>query len=301
MTQASAPGKVYFFGEHAVVYGKPAIACAIDLRTNVGVKSSRDDSVYFVSNRKKIHIQRSPYIHETLKILSENYDIPLSGFRLIIKSTLPKASGLGSSAALVIATIGAISEEFGLNISREHIASIGHEVEKNVQGRASPTDTYISTFGGVYRMPDKVRLPTPQLTFVIGDTKTSSSTKELVEHVANLRQRYGFVDNIINAIGELCREGERYFVKGDVERIGELMLMNHSLLEVLGVGSRKLRKLVDAAMEGGAYGAKLTGAGGGGCIISITCEDRVDEISDRIKRCGGRAYVVHPTDEGLVL
>lgn len=302
MTQASAPGKVYLFGEHAVVYGRPALACAIELRARVKVLSTRREGVYVGSSRGPESIHKYPYLATAVRLLEERCAEPISGVKLKITSRIPPGAGLGSSAAVTIATIGALSRALDVSLGEEDIARMGHEVEKKVQGSASPTDTYISTFGGAYVMPEARRLTPPRCGIVVGDTKTSGSTKVLVAMVREFKQEYPeVVEGIMDTIAALSHEGERMLEAGELSELGRLMNINHALLNALGVGTPELDRLARAARAAGAHGAKITGAGGGGCIVCLAEEEDVSQVANAIRRARGRAYIVRPAEVGLVV
>ncbi|MHC1625049.1 MAG: mevalonate kinase [Methermicoccaceae archaeon] len=303
MVCASAPAKVYFFGEHSVVYGKPAIAAAISLRTNVTVHSAPPSSHIYVNAPKRTSLERTPYVREVVMMLSKQYDIPTSGYWIDVQSEIPKAAGIGSSAALTVATIGAISSYFDIKLEPVEIASMGHAVERAVQGSASPTDTWISTFGGVYRIPERRRLSISEFIFVIGDTQETSSTKKLVGAVKTLKDNYpSIIGPLMDAMGALSDYGETLLVNGKLEEVGKLMNLNNSLLESLGVGTDALHKFVSVAISAGALGAKITGAGGGGCMVALSpSKDVAKNIANALEKCGGEVYVVKSTDIGLRL
>ncbi|MHC1592536.1 MAG: mevalonate kinase [Methermicoccaceae archaeon] len=300
MIQATAPGKVYLFGEHAVVYGRPAIACAIDLRTRVRLFSSKREGVHVGRGRAVESVHRLPYLNEAVRLVEEVGGQPISNVKLKITTSIPTGAGLGSSAAVVVATIGALAYGFGLDIPREKIAKMGHEVERRVQGSASPTDTHLSTFGGTYIMPERRRLNPPMCSMVVGDTRKSGSTRALVGMVRELKERYpAVVDGIMDSIAALSLEGRALLEKGEFSELGRLMSINHSLLGALGVSTPELERLVHTVMGAGAYGAKITGAGGGGCIVCLVDEKDSVEVVDAIRRTKARAYPVHPAEDGL--
>ncbi|MHC1567785.1 MAG: mevalonate kinase [Candidatus Syntropharchaeia archaeon] len=271
----SAPGKVYLFGEHAVVYGEPAVASAIDLRIQVSVERSKRPDIR--TDTDTVYIDR---VIEKMGV-----DEPL---KIEIDSQIPPGSGLGSSAAAVVACIACINDEFGMGLGKREIAKLGHEIEKDVQGIASPTDTYVSTFGGMVLVPDFKSIPPLDCGIVIGDTFTFASTKKLVEKVADLKKRHEkIVSYIMRAIGELSRIAEPLLYSKDYKKIGELMNINQGLLDSLGVSTEKLWKLINAARKN-AWGAKITGAGGGGCIVALVDETKKNVVIEEIERAGGR-------------
>ncbi|MHC1595989.1 MAG: mevalonate kinase [Candidatus Syntropharchaeales archaeon] len=292
MVVYSAPAKIYLFGEHAVVYGKHAVAVAVDLRTRVELFERSDSSIYHTAADTR-------YIKEAVKVFSAIKDV--KGVEIDVKSDIPIGAGLGSSAAVTVATLGALNDEFDGDLNKTKIANLAFKVEKSVQGVASPTDTFVSTVGGIVLVPDLIRiLDTIEPAIVIGDTRTVGSTKELVEAVGELRSREPeVVDLIFDAIDTISTLGYSHLKLGDYARVGEFMNINHGLLDALGVGSLKLSTLVDVARSNGALGAKITGAGGGGCIVTICERDRVEAVCDAIKAHGGDAIVVDVANDGL--
>lgn len=298
MVSCSAPGKVYLFGEHAVVYGETAIACAVELRTRV--RAEENDSIVIQSQigRTGIDFEKHPYISTVIERISEL--VPVKGLFVEVNSELPVGSGLGSSAAVTIATIGALNELFGCGLSLDEISKLGHEIEIKVQGAASPTDTYVSTFGGVVTIPDRRKLRTPDCGIVIGDTGIFSSTKELVANVRKLRESYPeLIGPLMTSIGKISKIGETFVACQDYSSIGRLMNVNQGLLDALGVNILELSSLIYSARQAGAYGAKITGAGGGGCMVALAALDKCNNIANAISNAGGKATITRPTEQGL--
>ena len=299
MTTASAPGKVYLFGEHAVVYGEPAVPCAIELRAQVTTEQ-RDDGRLRVhaedlsldgftveysgdaGGRPDVDVSKPlldaamGYVDGAIEQVRDACDAPDVGFDVTIESEIPLGGGLGSSAAVVVATIQAASHELGVSIAPEEIADRAYQVERDVQdGDASRADTFCSTMGGAVRVEgDDCRvLGAPKLPFVVGFDGGAGDTGELVASVRALKSEYDFADTVVRTIGDLVREGERALEAGDAAEIGRLMDFNHGLLSALGVSARTLDEMVWAARQAGAMGAKLTGAGGGGCVVALDESD----------------------------
>ena len=295
MITCSAPGKIYLFGEHAVVYGEPAIACAVELRTRVTATISDKITISSDLGTTGLNHEIHPYVSSAIEKLGAKK------VSLEISSDIPVGSGLGSSAAVTIATLSAINLEFKLGHSNDEIARMGHEIEQKVQGAASPTDTFVSTFGGVVEIPSRRRLDLLYCGVVIGNTNkgaTPKKTAKLVKHVASLRQEYPeVIDPIIRMIGSFSKKGEILVMKKDYVSLGKLMNVNHGLLESLGVGTAELSSLVYAARNAGAYGAKITGAGGGGCMVALT--DSPDKVASAIENAGGMAIISHFDPNGV--
>ncbi|MCU0632114.1 MAG: mevalonate kinase [Methanolinea sp.] len=282
MATWSAPGKVFLFGEHAVVYGKPGLAMAIRPRVFVTVRKSRS-----------AHHARSPYIDTCFDEMGVKGSV-------YVNSQLPSSSGLGSSAAVTVATLSAINDEFGKKYSMEEISAMAYGIEKKVQkGRASPTDTSVCTFGGIVLITgtQRRRLPPQNLPLVVGNTLVSHSTSKMVEKVAELKKKNPEVcEPILDAIGAVSMCAIRNF--SDPHMLGTLMDMNHALLEALGTGHPALSRLVLAARAAGAYGAKLTGAGGGGCMVAICPKHLKSRVVGAVEACDARAFITNLDTEG---
>lgn len=295
MTVSSAPGKVYLFGEHAVVYGEPAVPCAIERRATVSAESRDDDLLRVQANDLTLDgfsveyrdmMGEAPdidvpqplleaavgYIDSAVKQVHEAIDEEC-GFTITIESDIPLGAGLGSSAAVVVAAIDAATREMGVELSPREIADRAYRVEHDVQdGQASRADTFCSAVGGAVHVEGDDCHPiedAPLLPFVIGYDGGSGNTGTLVAGVRALREEYDFAADTVRTIGDIVRDGERALAGNRVEEIGRLMDFNHGLLSSLGVSSRSLDAMVWAARDAGALGAKLTGAGGGGCIVAL--------------------------------
>jgi mevalonate kinase len=294
MVTASAPGKVYLFGEHAVVYGEPAVPCAIELRARVTTERREDGlrvhagdlsldgfTVEYegaMDGRPDVDVSDSlveaamGYINEAIEQAKDAAGVDDVGFDITIESDIPLGAGLGSSAAVAVATIEAATRELGVELTTEEIAERAYQVENDVQnGEASRADTFCSAMGGAVRVEgdDCRTIEAPDLPFVIGYDGGAGDTGALVAGVRQLREDYSFAADTVTAIGDIVRRGEEALAAGDLAELGRLMNFNHGLLEALGVASRSLDAMVWAARDAGAVGAKLTGAGGGGCIVAL--------------------------------
>ena len=304
MAAASAPGKLILFGEHAVVFGEPALSMAIDLRTEV---YARPHPSWFADGMS-LDEPRYRYVKSAIRRAWSGDPLWIE-----IRSMLPIGSGLGSSAAVTVATLGALH---GLSSTFDgpRIAQEAFDVEQEVQGRASPIDTSTATAGGgilVRREPREDllwsfarderrwslhRCALPNLTLVVGDTGISADTGPLVAGVKARVDRDPAAAASVREIGEIALDGLRALQKKDLAEAGRLMSRNHVLLNRLGVGHPMLEKLVDAASRL-SYGAKLTGAGGGGSMVALS--DRPEHAARAIEAAGGRAFLVNLDPEGV--
>lgn len=306
MIKCSAPGKMILFGEHAVVFGKPALALAIDLRITATLAPS---SRYLVNGRP-MKRQYHAYIS---RALDEAWTGP--PVAIATRSQIPSGSGLGSSAAVTVATVATMLSQKG-ELDLEEVAKKSFQVELGVQGRASPTDTSTSCNGhGVLVSREKMdgflwaiesgdsrwcihHLDVPELTFVVGHTGIHASTGPLVANVKKLVDSSKEAAEVVERIGELVMDGADALQRTDRPRLGKLMLENHELLNSLGVGHPLLDKAVHAC-ERVSYGAKLTGAGGGGSMIALT--DDPDGASRAILSVGCTPIVVRVGSQGVRL
>lgn len=318
---ASAPAKVILFGEHFVVYGEPAIVLAIDKRAYATVECRKDKRLYIRSanlnlagcfengilrieqgDAKEAKSRFEPVKLAVDKIL-EKYGESV-GLNIEINSTVPVAAGLGSSAAVAAAVAAAVGELVGVKMTKEDVLRITFEAEKTVHGTPSGIDPAIATFGGTLLFqtdtgfkPLEVGMDIP---LIIGNTGVERFTRLQVEKVRNLRERHSqIVDHIMWAAREVVLRAVDALKENDLETLGELMNINHALLYGVGVSDESLEWLINAARKAGALGAKLTGAGGGGCMIALTKNEKLQQILEAIQRAGGRPFVARKTDEGV--
>ena len=298
--RASVPAKVILFGEHFVVYGKRALAAAINRRLVVEA-SSRERSGYhvkianiptfglemdLVTGEEKARPYKDydaaanaiAYVRESIRYLEEKYGIGGEGVEIEITSEIPLSAGLGSSAATCVATIAALKEYFGVNGDLDGIREDANRVERRVQGAASPIDTAISTYGGyvLVKSGEVKRLHLAELNLIvgcIGSTPLSMATKEFPEMglktkkiVEQVKERKEVFKGIYNAIfdvsDEITAQAVTAIEESDFVKLGALMNINHGLLDAIGVVPRRLSELVKLSQELGALGAKVTGAGG---------------------------------------
>lgn len=304
--RASAPGKFVILGEHAVVYGKPAVVLAVDLRMDISVRNARYNTI----NGERIDFRRQPH----LRYLTRN---ATGGLEFETHSDIPVGSGLGSSAALSAALALALAEKNGVRMSEAELVEEAYSAELYAQGIGSPMDASACVHGGgvAINLPESEGrhlwtvtrgertwsvsdVDVPDMTFVIGNTGVKAPTGPQVGKVRRYINRSGFASDIINDIEQTTLEGNDAISHGDVERLGRLMTRDHKLLSILGVSSRELNKLVNAALPY-SYGAKLTGSGGGGCMVALT--DEPDKVCKAIVSRGGTPYVVKTGVPGAML
>lgn len=333
MTVCSAPGKVYLFGEHAVIYGEPAVPCAIERRATVHVEPREDDRIRIEAKNLTLDgftveytsssghpsdvgvptpLIRSAvaYVDAAIDQARDALDRPNAGFDIVVESDIPVGGGLGSSAAVVVASIDAATRAFGYKLDPREIARRAFKAEYKVQdGQASRADTFCSAMGGAVRVEgDDCRvIDIPSLPFVIGFDGGAGDTGELAASVRKLHKKYDFASETINTIGDIVRTGEQVLADADptseaseelLTELGRLMDFDQELLSMLGVSSLSLDAMVRTARSVDAYGAKLTGAGGGGCIVALDPTDGTETALEFTPGCQD-AFRSKLADEGV--
>ncbi|MCS3901944.1 mevalonate kinase [Methanococcus voltae] len=325
----TSPSKIILFGEHAVVDGYPAISMAIDLKTFGTIKKLDDCSencsekyikidlqdlnekiVIDISNDEEIRnflnldvnniVKNVKYvvcaIKNTIKYMinnNKNKDIKILPFELILHSETPVSCGLGSSASAVLTTIKLVSKLLNknLNLSNSEMAEIAYSVEKEIQGRASITDTYTVSMGGILEIINNeyitddlnlndnlVELIQTCNFLIVYVEERNRKTAELVQEVGNNPKK----EEIFSKIGEIISKLKTCKNKSE---FGNLMTQNHNLLKDLNISTQKIDEVVELGSKYG-LGAKLTGAGGGGCAIILLDDEelRKQELIYNLKK-----------------
>jgi mevalonate kinase len=291
MGKGSGFGKTILFGEHFVVHGVPGIASAVDSAAEAQVKKAakginvtdtRSGAKGYAEKKK---LQQLESIERMLTAMSMNpktvsMDIWLGG-------NLPGFSGLGASAASSVAIARAIAEEFGLDLSDERINDVAYEAEKAYAGNPSGIDNTAATFGGLIWFEknlgggsnkiEQLSILEP-VEIVICNTGIVANTKAMVAGVAERKkQNPKKYDPIFKRAEKLAHEGKKALETFDLQEVGKLMDENHRLLQEIEVSCEELDYLVDLAREQGAFGAKMTGGGGGGCMLALTPGNELQE------------------------
>lgn len=310
----SAPGKIILFGEHAVVYKHPAIAAAIDLRAISSISASSEQisilSVPDLFPKKLFDLNLTPlpenltalkFVIDSLLEVTESCKNPT----IEISSRIPLSAGLGSSAAVSVSLIAGFSKFLGMDIDLHEINKLAYETEKIIHSFPSGIDNTISTYGGGILYENGVM---KELSFqlssnyiVIINSLIPRNTKDLVESV---RKKYeknpSAIQGIFHNIHNIVIDAEKALKAGDLAQIGELMSSNHQLLRDLGVSHRTLDEIVKILDEKRALGSKLTGAGGGGCVISLFDDyHRATEVVELMKEKNLQAFISNFSNDGV--
>ncbi|MFH1244503.1 MAG: mevalonate kinase [bacterium] len=318
MITASAPGKLMLFGEHAVVYGSPCIVTAVDQRVRVSVEPNGEGEIHVCSpnvgldeyHKKLSSLGRDDvpksmqFVEMLVKRFYEKYHIK-RGIRVSTESDFSTQFGFGSSAAVVSALTMALSEYFGKTIEKKEIFEMAYQAVLDVQGVGSGFDVAASVYGGTlyYVTPGSIieNIYEGELPMVVGYTGIKADTPTLVRQVAELKRNEGWVEAVFGDIADLVNKAKSEFVKRNFVQLGKLMNKNQKLLETLNVSSVELDKLIKVAREAGVYGAKLSGAGGGDCMVAFVGEKVREEVGEAIEGAGGVWMRVKTGAEGVKL
>lgn len=301
--QSSAPGKVILFGEHAVVYERPAIAVPVtQVRAIVTVESAPPGSgLTLVASDlgKSIALATAPQdepLAAAARSTLAHLSAPEPDAVLTISSTIPIASGLGSGAAVSTALVRALASFLGHTLEPAEVSALVFEVEKIHHGTPSGIDnTVVAYEQPVYfvlgRPVERLTVGAP-FTLLIGDTGKPSSTKKVVRSVRRVwRRELARYDALFDQVGDITDQARRAIETGDIDALGPLMDENHALLIELGVSSSQLNELVETARFAGALGAKLSGAGRGGNMIALVEDDFAEDVTEALREAGAKRVI----------
>ncbi|MGY6554435.1 MAG: hydroxymethylglutaryl-CoA reductase, degradative [Wenzhouxiangella sp.] len=296
-------GKIILLGEHSVVYGRRAIAAPIPLAIQARIEdtSSGIDLIiprWSIEQRLDFNAKRPPSFTRSLARVLETLGLSGRGMRIEVFPNVPRAMGLGGSAALAVAVLRALDSHFRLDLSDERINEMAFECEKVAHGTPSGLDNTLATYGQFMlfrsgevqeRQPLTVDEPLPM---VIGMSGVESLTARTVARVREAWQRNpSLYERIFDEIDSLVGVALEALRKKDYETLGEAMNINQGLLNAMQVSSWELEELIHLARAHGAVGAKLTGGGGGGSIIAL-CPDCAPQVARAIREAGYHAIEV---------
>lgn len=298
-----ACAKLILLGEHAVVYGYPAVAIPF---TGLKLRAMIEPAIGLPAG--KMHVlapqldidadldQLPPenLIARTVNLTLHFMDLPIGPTCLLsIHSDIPFSSGLGSSAALSIAIIRALSSFIGHPFNSDEVNALAYQSEQLVHGKPSGIDnTVISYEKPIHFIKGKINEtlhPSRDLTFLVADTGVQKSTVSSVSYLANLRaSQPDFVNERFVKIAEWVQRGRTALERGDLNGLAEAMNANQHLLDELRLSSSEIDRLVSAAMENGAYSAKLTGGGQGGHILTLVDRSKLEDVRYALQVAGAK-------------
>lgn len=291
---ATAPGKIILLGEHAVVYDRPAIAIPFN-----GAHAKVIVFATPLAPTSQVRIEAQAIeLDQTLDQLEADHPIAIAvhgvmsalgihwlpACHIRITSTIPMAAGMGSSAAISIALSRAVSTFLGHPLADDVINDIAYQVETRLHGTPSGVDNTVICYGRPVYFVRKHRIEflkvNQQFDLLVADCGISAATGPMVSGVKQRHEEHPEqYEQYFNQITELVNEARLQLESGSTAKIGRLLTANHRLLQNLGVSTAELDRLVDAALNAGAFGAKLTGGGGGGNMIALVDEAHVAPVT----------------------
>ena len=299
---ASAPGKVILFGEHFVVHGVKAILGSIDKRVTITSHKTNDKNIVIKSSLGNAQISLSsdndqvrgfakPFTFIAKKMIEEFQHE--GGIEIVIDSEIPSGVGLGSSSACCVAAAKSISGLF-VDYTKEEVLDLAIKAERTIFQDASGADNTVCMYGGIIEYDKKNGFKkiesTSNFHLVIANSMQTHSTSKIVSDVKK------FKDENRETFSSLC-DSESNLIEGvilalkndDLSSLGKSMFQNQKYLEQIGVSNEKLSSMIEIAKPT-CYGAKITGAGGGGCIIALTDESNLDKTIANFKKNNNECF-----------
>jgi len=296
-------GKVVILGEHAVVYGRHAIAAPVPMTIKALVEDC-DEGIHLLIPRWGVEFQlaENPSERHSFErpagVMLDELGLSGRAMRIEVFPDVPRSMGLGGSAAMAVAIVRALDQHYRLGLSDEEVNRLAFEAEKLAHGNPSGIDNTLACYGKplVFRSgnpplvePLNIKTPIPM---VVGMTGYEGLTAKTVGRVnAAWQQDRKLYERIFDQIDALVLRGVQAIQDEDLATLGELMNVCHGMLNALQVSTPELEQLVDIAREHGALGAKLTGGGGGGSIIAL-CDGNTDAVVNAIRAAGFQAIPV---------
>lgn len=319
-TSASAPAKIILFGEHFVIYNQPIILASINKRMRIECKIEGEKnntlnietnhfgrktyplSILEKNNHNILNDFFYPIIYILRKVLphyAETYGITIK-----IYSEIPPGVGLGSSAALSVAGVAAISGLYSSVKKKDDILDIAIETERIIHKNSSGADCVVSTYGGLlyYQRNTNMRSlnVSKELSFIIINTGLKHSTGQLVSIVNSFREKnLCEFHNLSNSVSSICERARKALEEGNFFNIGKLMNENQIILERIGVSTTEINDIINLSLQYGAIGSKLTGAGGGGCVLALINHKDRDDFLSNMKKKGYECFPVLIENQGL--
>jgi mevalonate kinase len=292
-SKASAPGKVILFGEHFVVYGVKAILCAINKRITVTAEKIEGGKISIKSNIGNLELETGKLISEINSPLKPFYYLAdkmlkneNTGIKIIVESDIPLGVGLGSSSACCVAGAAAISRLF-TKTSNEEILALAIEAEKTIFENTSGADCTVCTYGGIMEYDKENGFhkieSKPNFHLVIANSNIKHSTESVVSEVRQFKEKNKIqFTSLCKKESKLIEEVLELLIENNIEKLGTKIKENQEYLETIGISNDKLREMIQIGQTE-SFGAKITGAGGGGCIYALTDESNLERTINQFK------------------
>lgn len=305
MLTVSAPGKLMLIGEHAVVYGYPCMVTAVSERLQVSMEETTDGNITIDAPQAK----DTRFVNQAIIDAMFAWNIEHKGLRVRTQSNFSNCYGFGSSSAVTVATLFALANVFHKNITQKELFNTAYKTVLSIQGVGSGFDVAAAIYGKtllyVKGGSTLVELPwdlnTNGVSLVVGYSGVKADTTTIVKEIAKKRETQKIrMDRIFEAIGKLVMQVKDAGDKNDWETVGKFMNFNQEYLRDLGVSTEKLESMILAAVKAGAYGAKLSGAGGGDCMIALVSKEKREAVEKAIASCGQLVHVTVHTEGAMV-
>ena len=304
MTTASAPGKIILFGEHAVVYGRPALAVPVtQVHAHVEISDRDTSGIWIDASDVNIHtdLNTLPSDHPIAAVIHNLFFLsrrsPFPNLEIKISSTIPVAAGLGSGTAVTVALTRALATHIDYSMTDEQINAFTYEIEKLHHGTPSGIDNTVVTYARpvyfVKGQPIETFQVAQPFTIVIADTGIRAPTKESVGDVRKLWEAdQAKWDNVFDKVADISFAARHVIREGWIKMLGALMDENHMYLREMTVSSPELDNLVSAARKGGALGAKMSGGGRGGNMIALVEEEISSAVAEALISAGATRTII---------
>ncbi len=313
----SAPGKLMLFGEHAVVYGRLCIVTAVDQRMEATVELTNQPIFQLNAPNVEITDYQKPMSDlgqsdipkgaKFVEIAIKNFisSFPTGGgIKVTTSSQFSSKFGFGSSSASTVCVIFALSKILGINLDQKAIFDLCYKTVLDIQGVGSGFDIAAAIYGGtlLYLTGGKVieTIKISSLPLIVGYTGIKADTTTIVKETQKRVEKYPqFYNGAFDLIEEISLNAKPAMLKKDYQTLGELMNINQGYLEAMEVSSNKLSNLIYAARDTGAYGAKLSGAGIGDCMIAIAPPYKIKAVENSITKAGGHIIKIKTNAQGV--
>ena len=322
--RVSAPGKLMLLGEHAVVHHRPCLVTAMDARLHLTLELTGPGDDMFTIYAPDVGVDGGQgristafagehalapgtrFIESTLAVFHERYELT-HGLTIRTRSDFSSGAGLGSSSATVAAMLFGLARLFGLELEPDELFALGMDAVKRVQHLGSGFDLATAIYGGTLfydnaRPRQILPLNTPDIPLVVAYSGIKADTPTYVRRVNERLEHWpDAINGIFDAMAHIVKDARCALEDGDWPQLGELMDIQHGLAHALGVDTQETARLVFAAREAGAYGAKLSGAGGGDCVIALAPDDKRPAIEAALIAAGGEIVHTAPHAPGVRL
>lgn len=308
-SKASAPGKVILFGEHFVVYGVKTILCAINKRITITAEKIEEEKIIIKSNIGNLILEPNKPISEINSPLKPFYYLAnkmiqnqITGIEIIVESDIPLGVGLGSSSACCVAGAAAVSRLFE-ETSKEKILELAIEAEKTIFQNTSGADCTVCTYGGIMEYDKKQGFTKiesePNFHLVIANSNIEHSTESVVAEVKQFKEENEVeFSNLCNDESKLVEDVLQLLKNNNNKELGQKIIQNQKYLETIGVSNKKLRDMIKVGQKS-SFGAKITGAGGGGCIFALVDESNLERSINEFKDKNYKCFPVKIDFKGL--